>query len=738
MLRNLRLLGSLSLLRNSSMLKSIVLVAASIVLFYASMFRIPETSRERSTVPLGSPRFRKLIYFVIDGLRFDGFVPTQKEGIYYNNFAFTRDPAVLSTTFFSVASIPTATTCRIISLMTGSPSNLIEEVMTFFMSKVRIETLPDKLSDRPMRFYGDEVWAKSFEALRGSPFTFCSFSKADLVKNELSLAERVMGDKDIDVKFIHTISVDAFGHVCGTIHHDKIREAQARADSLLCAMYRGMDEDTLLVVTSDHGVTNEGAHGGSSKYEMASFCGFYSKKPILAPEDSPLEAGGRIYNPGFIQRFYDIGLFSAENDWVGAQHPYRVVHQDDILPTVCYLMGIPAPLNAYGNLIPYLVSDDNAQKALFEQKKRLLAGLKRFNSETDDCLRDYKSCNYELTGLIYSRLMGKRPLLACLAAVCGLAALYRVFIQLAKAGVLRRQLLPSVPFVVAMVMVSHSYWSFASEDVVWAGVLLLTNFSLANLVFTIFFLKTPGRNLFAEDRINLHIPPFRAKLEMALMAVLFFISKNVKIARPKHLLKGELGALDCLDREFTGNCLKTLPQLCYLLYAQIAGVDYQSKVAFLCAHPSIDSLFAAHMPPAVAMLFIYFLRNIDLRRTQATKHTLLAFCPYLLNLEKVQQSINYEVFFALTDRFGLVSSGIAALAYFVVPRYYVISAFSINAYGMFLNLFSLLFCFACSWVMKESLVFQYFFVGRLLFVSMFFIIDVLVEGAVALRRSRNK
>ncbi|ELA41017.1 uncharacterized protein VICG_01976 [Vittaforma corneae ATCC 50505] len=737
MLKNLKLFKNLDFLR-SGMFKTFILVCASIVLFYASMFRIPETSRERSTVPLSRPQFKKLIYFVIDGLRFDGFVPTNKEGIYYNNFVFTKDPAVLKTTFFSVSSIPTATTCRVISLMTGAPSNLIEEVMTFFMSKVRIESLPDKLSDRPMRFYGDDLWVKSFEALKNNSFTFCGFSKADLATNETNLAEKVISDKDVDIKFIHTISVDAFGHVYGTVHHEKVREAQVRADNLLSEMYRNMDEDTLLVVTSDHGVTNEGAHGGSSKYEMASFCGFYSKKPILAPENGLSSSGENIYNSEFIRKFYDLDLFSVENDWIRPQNPYKIIHQDDILPTVCYLLGIPAPLNTYGNLIPYLVEDDNAQRILFEQKKKLLSDLKKFNNETDDCFRDYKSCNYELTMLIYSRLMGKHPFLACLAAIFGAAALCQIFVQLVKSGALTKQLLPSIPFIIAMVMVTHSYWSFASEDVVWSAVFLLTNFSFANLIFAIFFLKTPGRNLFAEDRINLHIPAFRNKLEVALLVALFFVFKNVKLVKSKHLVNDEPNTgVANYNQEFISNCLRTLPQLCYLLYSQIAKIDYQSKIAFLGIYPSVDSFFIVHMPPAVAILFIYFLRNIDFRRTQAAKHTLLAFCPYLLNLEKVQQSINYEVFFALTNKFGLVSSGLAALAYFVIPRYYVIRTFEISLYGMFLNLVSLLFCFVCSWVMKESLVFQYFFVGRLLFVTMFFIVDVLVEGAIALKRTNK-
>ena len=38
-----------------------------------------------------------------------------------------------------------------------------------------------------------------------------------------------------------------------------------------------MDDDTLLIITSDHGATKSGEHGGTSKAETSSFLFAYSK-----------------------------------------------------------------------------------------------------------------------------------------------------------------------------------------------------------------------------------------------------------------------------------------------------------------------------------------------------------------------------------------------------------------------------------------------------------------------------
>lgn len=705
---------------------NIFLITVSVVLFFASIFRIPSTSKGRSSIPLSEPRFKKLIYLVIDGLRFDGYVPVEKSGYYYNNFTFARDPERLKTTFFSLSAIPTCTTCRIIGLMSGSPSNQVEELMTFFISKLNVESLPDKLSDRTMHHYGDSVWPQSFEVLRDKSHSFCGLSKGGLVENEVELIEKILGDKVSEVKFIHTICLDALGHIY-TTEHQEIKDSMKRMDDLLHKLYNSMDEDTLLVVTSDHGVTDTGAHGGNSAEELASVCGFYSKRPFAEDSSNPLfENMGSVYNTEFLMKFCDREYFNQKDDWIKAKHPYKVVYQDDILPTVAYLMGIPTPINTYGNLIPHLIRNEQSHKILAQQK-RLIAGRLE-----DTSFPDVLAENYYLTNTIYGSAVKTNALFAMLSALIGLSVLARILNR-------SHRLVPCFPFVITTIMVSLSYWCFASEDIFWVLTFLLTNFSYANLIFSIWYLKSPGRVFFQKDRLNLHLGGLENPLEAAVLIGLFFIFKNMTASRKRFLDSGphrKESSADALGAMFYHNTLfwkqisENAVHFAIIAYEAVFGCDRLSKICLLCLYPSFDTLVCIHFDPIISTSLLYFVKNLDLSQNLTTKYILLSLSPYLVNTEKVVQSIDFKMFFVLGDSFGSVANAIGAFTYAVVPRILIHKHFKVASFGLALSLFGLYFCFACSWVMHGSLVFQYFFVGRLLFVTGFFACDLLIEGAI--------
>jgi phosphatidylinositol glycan class O len=47
-----------------------------------------------------------------------------------------------------------------------------------------------------------------------------------------------------------------------------IREKLAKYSEFLYKAYDMMDNDTILMVTGDHGMTNEGSHGGNTQDEV--------------------------------------------------------------------------------------------------------------------------------------------------------------------------------------------------------------------------------------------------------------------------------------------------------------------------------------------------------------------------------------------------------------------------------------------------------------------------------------
>ncbi|MGL5899264.1 MAG: alkaline phosphatase family protein, partial [Lactobacillaceae bacterium] len=272
----------------------------------------------------------------------------------------------------SISAIPTATSVRIAGLLTGSPSNYLEGLKTFINDKLQIDNLVTQLYKKykhKISFFGDRTWVDFCPILSTCPhFTIDPYAKTNLVENETKamseFIKRINQDKAV---LGHFISLDAFGHLHGT-HHIEMRNSLERFDKFIKQVYDKMDDNTLLVLTSDHGITDEGEHGGVSKPEMSSFISLISKRGIKLKTVSDQIKKTR---QSYLSSRYD-------------SDDSRMVHQDDILPTVCYLMDLCLPTNSYGNVI-YEVVDDFEYLEWFVDKKREL--LNR-DVSGDDVKRD--------------------------------------------------------------------------------------------------------------------------------------------------------------------------------------------------------------------------------------------------------------------------------------------------------------------------------------------------------------
>lgn len=91
-----------------------------------------------------------------------------------------------------------------------------------------------------------------------------------------------------------------------------------------------MDNQTILIVVSDHGMTKSGNHGGNTESETSST--FYAiKKKGKFEVTIPLT---ETYN--------------------------RVINQVDTAPTISYLLGISLPYSSIGAIIPEIINfNDN-------------------------------------------------------------------------------------------------------------------------------------------------------------------------------------------------------------------------------------------------------------------------------------------------------------------------------------------------------------------------------------------
>lgn len=703
----------------------VTLALLSILLFYRSIFRSIQLPSTRNTELLSATgkRYNKLIYVVLDALRFDSLVPVDKEGGYHNRMTVMTDESINKRAFFSVAGIPTATTCRIVGLMTGAPNSKLDLISAFTNMQVNADNLPNRSEGRTCSFYGDQFWKYAFSALNKQENVICSFSKGDIERREDLLFEKMIlriKEEQDEFTFAHFISLDAFGHSYGTAS-PMMTATLDRFDGYVRQIYREMSEDSLLVVVSDHGVTDQGAHGGSSPRELASVCVLFTKDKLSRYAEACPQR--------FIERFYEVGDCNTEKDWVKAKEKYSMIHQDDIVVTISHLMGLPIPFNSYGNLIQSVVDDRTAWENLATFKERKLSSMSDKLREIREQAGNIWEYNIELSGILYSNMMDRSVVGAVVALLVGLYILIRIMRKAAP-------IWKSAHVLFTIFMVSHSYWSFASEDFFWIFTFLTENFTLSNVVGFYLYTRIPGREFYERDRIFFKYKQYlyspgttEYTLEILSLVLLFVVAKVFRITR--NGCRVNYTALARINHN--------LPQILFGLAGFLLGLERNRdwNTAFLTSFLSVESFIAIHFRPLNALLINLVLNNLDARSSVSSKIAALSIVPFFCNFEHAIQSIDFGAFFVFSDDYEFVSVALSILGYLVLPRVFYTLKFehsrglskkkSQQADHLFItiNLISLYLCFASGWVMYNTLTFENFFLGRTIFITVYVIFDLI-------------
>ena len=74
----------------------------------------------------------------------------------------------------------------------------------------------------------------------------------------------------------HIIGVDHAGHTFSA-SHSEIERKLKDSENIVREVIEKMDNDTVLIVCGDHGMTDDGNHGGASKNELRSVLFSYHK-----------------------------------------------------------------------------------------------------------------------------------------------------------------------------------------------------------------------------------------------------------------------------------------------------------------------------------------------------------------------------------------------------------------------------------------------------------------------------
>ncbi|ORZ25958.1 alkaline-phosphatase-like protein, partial [Absidia repens] len=275
---------------------------------------------------------------------------------------------------------------RIKGLMTGSLPTFIDAGSNFASSSVEEDHLLHHLAAQYpyLYFMGDDTWQHLFPAALTPERTFASdsFKMFDLhtVDNRIQeqlwpLLDGTSSGDDWQVVIAHFLGVDHCGHTYGPDHTNMATKLE-EMNSVLTRIVDHVDEDTLLVVMGDHGMSVEGDHGGESVEELMSGLLLHSGRPLTIDHhgDNDLTAFetstyfddliGRMHQRRTSILGYDVKKISQRLHYNASA--YSIVPQIHLAPTLAYLLHLPIPFGNLGALIPdILLHSDQNKTATF-------------------------------------------------------------------------------------------------------------------------------------------------------------------------------------------------------------------------------------------------------------------------------------------------------------------------------------------------------------------------------------
>lgn len=444
-----------------------------LLLYFREFFRSSQFSPHTNTESFWGGRYKKAAIVVLDGARADTMF---REGQHATMPKMLSIPKTDACWALSLCDLPTSTSVRIYSIFSGMPTGVCQTQDSLLPFECKVDNLVRQAlrCNMTVSFAGDETWINLFPDLqKGRYKTYCAFSKKTFAEEQEIIDEALAAVWKHDIAITHLVGYDLLGHIVG-IRHPRMRDFLALYDRFIFDLYSTMDRDCVLILLSDHGTEEDGDHGGASLKQRASFFGAIAKD--LYPRD-PAPSSEQA------------GILST----LGIHKRVGVISQNDILPTLCHLIGVPVPENSSGTYIRELIDPAehrDAYMALVYRKLRLLKLMtgKSFSVATDsddDLLQADALLTREIFGA-FKKMTFAWPFagLTCLA----LGILLLLWKHLHSISV------ASLVAVFLIFMTAHSVHSIIQEDLisaVGAAIALSPLSSLLLLFFLLFAGKFP-------------------------------------------------------------------------------------------------------------------------------------------------------------------------------------------------------------------------------------------------------
>jgi hypothetical protein len=306
--------------------------------------------------------YDRAVFLVIDALRFDFVAPLDEtSGACGGMHAYhcNRMPKVAralagrplqARLYRASADAPTVTMQRVKALATGTLPTFVDIGSSFGSGRVEEDSWLTQAAavaggEGALRLIGDDTWASLFPGVLGpavqgpSPSAFSTFDTKDLDSGDEAVAQHLLpalraldgGGRQQGAPWraliAHAPGVDHVGHTHRPDHPlmaSKLGAMDDLVDSVVSALDRAPGA-TLLVVLGDHGMSEDGNHGGATaEEEGTALLAMAFGRPLLRAAAGP--PGG------------------------SAVPPPTTVSQLDIVPSLSLALGLPIPFNSLGRV----------------------------------------------------------------------------------------------------------------------------------------------------------------------------------------------------------------------------------------------------------------------------------------------------------------------------------------------------------------------------------------------------
>ena len=236
--------------------------------------------------------------------------------------------------------------------MSGTIPGFIDVIFNFGSTKLQEDNLIEqwKRHGRNVIMYGDDTWLKLFPNHFDRSEGTTSFFVSDYTEVDDNVTRHLrpeLDKDDWDVMVLHYLGLDHIGHVTGP-EGPEIPAKLDEMSEIVQLIYEKLSQKSwkdnlppLVLVLGDHGMADQGGHGGSSISEIFTPLVFLT----------PLELKPKM----------------------------KSIKQFDLVPNLAYLTGVPIPCQSLGSL--FLQTDAKMENY---NRQQIAKVIKKSGEKLDD------------------------------------------------------------------------------------------------------------------------------------------------------------------------------------------------------------------------------------------------------------------------------------------------------------------------------------------------------------------